>query len=457
MQLIVSFEARKEILEQLHSSPLSGGHFALEKTLLRIRQRFWWPSMRKDVEKRISWCVPCAARSVAGKKNVAEIQPRKAGIRFHTLAADILGPVTKATKTGAKYILAMTDCFTKFVVTVPLVKTEAQDMAEAIVTGWILHFGVPDCLHTDQGTNFGSRVIQEMCQLLKIDKTRTSPYHPQGNGQVERYNRVIADMVSKYCSDNPQVWDEVLPYLNFVYNTTVHRTTRATPFALVYGQECQYPIDLFYPRPHDELMDRTEFVDDLDRKFHEAHSAARSHLGVNQERQKERYHKKVFRRNYAEGEKVWLMSPHKAKSRKFYLPWEGPWEILEQTSEVNYKIAKKGKEDKWKIVHFNMLKPFVSEPVDEIPRRPNPYRSKNFFDDVDEEDVVDELDHEDPSKPAGSAAKTEADALRIAEQTVRKYDRMKQDRWLDQDYQLGSMFEEENDTGRKETPDERTS
>ena len=456
VQLIVPFEARKEILEQLHSSQMSGGHFALEKTLLRIRQRFWWPSMRRDVEKRISWCVPCAARSVAGKKNIAELQPRKVGIRFHTVAADILGPVTKATKTGAKYILAMTDCFTKFVVTVPLVKTEAQDVAEAIVTGWILHFGVPDCLHTDQGTNFGSRVIQEMCQLLKIDKTRTSPYHPQGNGQVERHNRVIADMVSKYCSDNPQVWDEVLPYLNFVYNTTVHRTTRATPFALVYGQECQYPIDLFYPRPHDELMDRTDFVDDLDRKFHEAHSAARSHLGVNQERQKDRYHKKVYGRNYAEGEKVWLMSPHKAKSRKFYLPWDGPWEILEQTSEVNYKIAKKGKEDKWKIVHFNMLKPFVSEPVDERPSRPNPYRSKNFFDDVDEEDLLDEPGHEDPSKSAGIAAKTEAETRRIAGQTVRKYDRLKRDLWLDQDFHLGPMFEEESETGRKETLDEST-
>ena len=132
-------------------------------------------------------------------------------------------------------------------------------------------------------------------------------------------------------------------------------------------------------------MDRTEFVDVFDRKFHEAHSTAKSHLGVNQEHQNDRYHKMVYGRNYAEVEKVWLMSPHKAKSRQFYLPWDGPWEILEQTSKVNYKIAKKGKEDKWKIVHFNMLKPLVSEPADERPSRPNPYRSMNF-DDVDEED-----------------------------------------------------------------------
>ena len=160
---------------------MSGGHSALEMTLLQIRQRFWWPSMRRDVEKRISWFEPCAARSVAGKTSIAQLQPRKVGIRFHTVAADILGQVTRAAKTGAMYILAMTDCFTMFVVTVPLLKTEAQDVAEAIVTVWILLFGVPDCLHTDQGTNFGSRVIQEMCQLLKIGKTRTSPYNPQGD------------------------------------------------------------------------------------------------------------------------------------------------------------------------------------------------------------------------------------------------------------------------------------
>ena len=148
-------------------------------------------------------------------------------------------------------------------------------MAKEFVECWVFHFSVPDVLHTDQGKNFGSDLIKELCKLLKMDKTRTSPYHPQGNGEVERHNRVIADVLSKYCAENPRDWDTMLPYVNFVYNTTIHRTTGATPFSLVYGQECQYRIDLFYPKPHDQEGTQNAFVDWLHRQFSEAHSHAR--------------------------------------------------------------------------------------------------------------------------------------------------------------------------------------
>ena len=122
-----------------------------------------------------------------------------------------------------------------------------------------------------------------------MDKTRTSPYHSQGNGQVERHNCVDADVLSKYCAENPRDWDTLLPYVNFVYNTTIHRTTGATPFSLVYGQECQYPFDLFYPKPHGQERTQNEFVDWLNRQFREANSHARELLGVNQNRQKDRF------------------------------------------------------------------------------------------------------------------------------------------------------------------------
>ena len=82
-----------------------------------------------------------------------------------------------------------------------------------------------------------------------IDKTRTTPYHPQGNGQVERFNRVIADTISKYCAEKPHLWDTYLPYVTFVYNTTVHRTIGTTPYSMLFEKEAQYPIDLFYPKP----------------------------------------------------------------------------------------------------------------------------------------------------------------------------------------------------------------
>ena len=232
-------------MDQLHASPVSGGHFHLEKTLGRVRKRFWWPKVRFDVERKLQVCLPCAARNKGKKRRKADLQTFGVSIRFHTVAADIMGPVTREKATGAKYVLALTDYFTKYVVTVPLVQTEAKDVAKTIVENWILQFEVPDVLHTDQGKNFGREIVAEMCKLLKIDKSRTSPYHPEGNGQVERFNRCMADVLSKYCAECPGDWDELLPYITFAYSTSVHKTTNATSFSLVYGQECQYPINLF--------------------------------------------------------------------------------------------------------------------------------------------------------------------------------------------------------------------
>ena len=119
-------------------------------------------------------------------------------------------------------MLVLTDFFTKHVVCAPLERTTAEDVARAIVENWVLTFGAPDCLHTDQGANFCNEPLLEVCKIFEVEKTRTSPYHPQGNGMVERHNRVVADVISKNCVNNPSSWDQMIPYLNFVYNTTVH-------------------------------------------------------------------------------------------------------------------------------------------------------------------------------------------------------------------------------------------
>ena len=235
-QLVVPQGLRETVLEQLHDSKLSGGHFAFKKTLDRARQRFWWPNMRKDIKRKCETCTLYQARSTAGKKRIAPLQTINVGIRFSKVAADILGPVTPAGTSGTKYILVLTDYFTKYVVCVPLERTTAEDVARAIVEKWVLTLGAPDCLHTDQGANFCSELLKEVSNIFGIEKTRTSSYHPQGNGMVERHNRVVADVICKNCANNPSTWDQMIPYLNFVYNTTVHKTTGQTPFSLVFGQ-----------------------------------------------------------------------------------------------------------------------------------------------------------------------------------------------------------------------------
>ena len=121
------------------------------------------------------------------------------------MAADILGPVTLARKSRARYVLVMSDLLTKYAVTVALQDITAATVANAIIDEWIRKFAEPDLIHTDEGLNFNSELMQGFSRNFMIEKTRIMPYHPQGKGQVERFNRVIADTLSKHCAEKPQV------------------------------------------------------------------------------------------------------------------------------------------------------------------------------------------------------------------------------------------------------------
>ena len=155
-------------------------------------------------------------------------------------------------------------------------------MAQAIIRNWFLRFGISDCRDTDQRTNFCSRDLKDVCTLLGVDKTTTSLFHPEGMGQVERHDTVVADMLLKYWANNPGIWDPLVSNLTFLYITTVHKPTEATLFTLVYGAECQDSIDLFYPRQPGAKRSDDGFVDDIDHVFTEAHQQPRVTSGTDQ-------------------------------------------------------------------------------------------------------------------------------------------------------------------------------
>ena len=110
--------------------------------------------------------------------------------------------------------------------------------------GWIKRYGYPQEIHSDQGCQFESQVFQEMCKLLEINKTRTTAYHPQSDGMIERMTRTVKDILSKYISVNQTDWDKFVDSVVFAYNSTVHDTTGITPYRMVFGEEIKLPVDI---------------------------------------------------------------------------------------------------------------------------------------------------------------------------------------------------------------------
>ena len=112
---------------------------------------------------------------------------------------------------------------------------------------WITVFGTPYQIHTDQGPNFESGLMYELCDVLKIDKSRTTPYHPSGNGGVERTNATVMNLVHSYANKDPLNWDKHMHTALMGYNGTKHTATGFEPNRLMFGRNLNMPADLMMP------------------------------------------------------------------------------------------------------------------------------------------------------------------------------------------------------------------
>eukprot|EP00731_Ephydatia_muelleri_P015652 Em0009g76a len=247
LQLVVPRSSIGSVLQQLHSSP-SGGHLGIFKTLEKVRSRFYWPGQRHDIEDWCRACELCAARKSPPRSNRAPMQQVLAGGPFQRVAMDILGPLP-LTDRGNKYILVLGDYFTKWVESFPIPNMEAKTIANMFVGHFVIRFGAPDVLHTDQGRNFESALFKEVCLLLGVHKTRTTPYHPQSDGLVERFNRTLLDLLSIAAREDEQNWDLCIPTVMLAYRTSVQESTGCTPYFLLFGREARLPVDVMFGLP----------------------------------------------------------------------------------------------------------------------------------------------------------------------------------------------------------------
>ncbi|GFX29206.1 retrovirus-related Pol polyprotein from transposon 412 [Trichonephila clavipes] len=326
------------------------------KTLQKVRECFYWNNVRSDVEKCCRICDPCAARKGPTERTRGRLQLYNVGVPFERIAFDILGQLPRSSD-GNNNILVVMDYFTKWPEAYPIPDQEASTVAEVLVKHWISRFGVPLQLHSDQGRNFDSAVCKRLCEILSIDKTRTT-LHLQSDGMVERFNRTLLNSLSRLVSSNQQDRDKKLPFFLLANRSTVHETTGYSPSQMLFGRDLRLPADLLFSRPPDAPLAPEKYIEKLQARMEEMHHLARERISMASEKMKTRYDARATGHDFHEGDKVWLWNPKRRKglSPKLQTNWEGPYTVLKRLNDVVVRIQK-SPHSKPKVIHYNRLAP----------------------------------------------------------------------------------------------------
>ena len=276
------------------------------------------------------------------------------GRPWHMVAADILEvPVSSNNNC---YLLVVQDYFTKWVEAIPL-----PDQTAARITGELVKlfttYGCPDILHSDQGRNFESTILRSTLKELGILKSRTTAYHPQGDGMVERFNRSLLQLLRSYV-EHQSDWERFLPLVLFAYRTATHSSTGCSPFNLMFGRSPSAPNF-----PPSTAFNTVTYADSLQCKLSELRDLVECHLTIAAEHQKSNYDDNTITWIFREGDTVWLSRPTAGKLDPH---WEGGWKVKQVMSPLTVEVTK-GQINRY--VHINRLhhrlQPDVESPVTE--------------------------------------------------------------------------------------------
>ena len=337
-KMLVPPALRNRVIDFFHSGPM-GAHEGHKKVCARVTAYHYWPLMKRDVRLRCARCDVCELFRSPGRSPRSPLQPLRVGFRGQLVALDVVGGgvCLEPCPEGFRYWLTIIDVFTKFAVAVPLVLQDAPSICRAFLFNWILRFGAPLKVLTDQGRAFESKQFSSLCLTWRVRKLRTTAFHPQCNGACERLNQTLKHSLAKLMINaEPSSWPHCLPLALFCYNSSVHSSTGFTPFFLTFGCEARAPTDvLFPPAPADSAA----VASALTRALSVAAASAREHLRSSLKREKDWYDSGITSRIFHVGQsvRVRLPKPFRRTGSKLLPAWDGPF-IIHAVRGVNLQI-----------------------------------------------------------------------------------------------------------------------
>ncbi|KAL3987009.1 ubiquitin carboxyl-terminal hydrolase 12/46 [Sarotherodon galilaeus] len=405
-QLALPQKFRAEVLSELHDKM---GHLGIERTLDLVRRRFYWPKMANDVWNKVKTCERCTKRKALPERaaplvNIRTCRP------LELVCMDFLSLEPDRSRT--KDILVITDHFTKYAVTVPTPNQKAKTVAKCLWDNFLVHYGIPEKLHSDQGPDFESRTIKELCKMAGIHKIRTTPYHPRGN-PVERFNRTLLNMLGTLTTEEKTHWKDFVKPLVHAYNCTRSDVTGYSPYELMFGRQPRLPIDLVFGLPVDNNQPtHSQYVQNLKSNLEKSYKIAIGNTEKLMGRNKSRFDQHITPSELDVGDRVLVRNVKLRGKHKIADKWEPDiYVVVKRADNIPvYTLRPENKPKPIRTLHRDLLLPcgFLpdSTETNRTTVKPTRKRSLNLSDEdcaqpqsEDEDDIISHLWYDPVSEP----------------------------------------------------------
>lgn len=351
----------------LYAAHEAAGHFGANKTKRLVNKHFFWPGMGQQVTKYCKACPVCLQWNARGGAKQPLMPLPVVSTPWTKVAMDVVGPLPR-TNDGYRYLLTIIDFGTRFVEAVPLKKVDAESTCQALM-GVFACFGVPQEIVSDNGTNFVARVTEELLKHLKCLHIKSSPYHPESNGMVERINGVLKKVIDKIAdSEKKTEWKKMLPAVLMALRNADHTALGISPYHLMFGREARTPVAALretmeekHPLPQNIL----DYLNQLYSDYEEIQEIVKRADEKSKKKSKLYYDRSAKDDPLEEGDEVLCMLP--AGESGLTCKWEGPYSVLKVLGPLTYLIDKPTPGKAGRRVHRNALKRFICPHRDEEP------------------------------------------------------------------------------------------
>lgn len=378
-----SREIRSRIIHEVHSAP-SGGHLGVEKTCARLGRYFYWPGQRQEVPQYIESCVSCNSNKSSNQAAAGLLQPLELPTkRWEQISMDFIGPLPVTDKRSNDMILVVVDKSSKMVHLLPCKTTiSAAQCACLIFREIVRHHGIPSAIISDRDPRFTSQFWQELWRLCGSRLKMSSAYHPQTDGQTERTNRTVEEILRAFVSTTATDWNDHLTGVEIAINSSKQSSTGFSPYYLNYGQEVNLPLDVALQSAKESLVPAAA---DIIQQLHNDLHTATVNMQKSRDRQKlqaDRHRREV---KYSVGDRVMLNNNDWLRVGRKLLPkYWGPFRVIEVLSDVSVKLElPRALSRVHNTFHVSKLKSFKDSELS-FPGRQQNDRPPPVVDDADE-------------------------------------------------------------------------